>query len=159
MKKNLLTRSGYEKLLKEFEMLSKVERPRLVQEILETGGDGLPSPPLDFQRLVARRHRVERRLKQLQEILSNAEVLVGSNLPPDQVRFNSKVRVVNLATGQERQFRLVGPAEAEALEGGLSMSSPLGRALMGRAAGDKIEVNTPGGRRIYQILEIQMADL
>jgi len=159
MKKNLLTRLGYEKLLKEFELLSQVERPRLVQEILAAAGDGLPSSQQDFQRLVARRQRVERRIEQLQQILSNAEVLVGSNLPADQVRFNSQVRVVNLATGQERQFRLVGPLEAEAWEGGLSMSSPLGRALMGRRLGDMIEVDTPGGRRTYQILEIRMDDL
>jgi transcription elongation factor GreA len=110
----------------------------------------------DLQYHLARRQKVERRIRQVQEIITNAEVLMGGNLPPDQVRFNSRVRVLNLATQREQQFKLVGPVEADAAQGRLSLASPLGRALMGRALGERVELRTPGGMRAYQILEICM---
>jgi|UniRef100_A0A7C3SI40 transcription elongation factor GreA len=159
MGKILLTRTGYQKLLKELEMLSRVERPRVVNEILEDAPDwGIPSDP-DFQRILDRRRWVDRRIQQLQEILANAEVLVGSNLPPDQVRFNARVKLLNLITGKECQFKMVGPLEADASNGCLSTASPLGRALMGRSQGERVELETPAGRRSYLILEIEMDEV
>jgi transcription elongation factor GreA len=156
MEKIQLTRAGYEKLLRELETLSRVERPRVVQEIIEDTPDwGFEAGP-DFQRILDRRRWVDRRIKQLQDILANAEVLVGSNLPPDRVRFNARVRILNLHNGKEQQFKIVGPFEADAGHGRLSTASPLGRALMGHALGDRVEVETPAGKRSYQILEIEM---
>ncbi len=152
----LLTRAGYEKIMRELEFLSRVERPLVVREILETAQEaGIEQNP-DFQSALARRHQVERRIKQLQEILANVEVLVGSNLSPTKVRFNARVKIVNLTTGQEREFRIVGPLEADATAGCLSLASPLGRALMGRVAGERVQVQTPRGMRSYQILGIAM---
>ncbi len=155
MERILLTRAGYEKLVKELELLSRVERPQIVQELLEAAQEGGVENP-DFKSALAQRQRLERRIKQLQQMLTNAEVLVGSNLPPNKVRFNSRVRVLNLATGQEQEFKLVGTAEAEAASGRLSITSPLGKALLGRAPGERVRVDTPGGTRSYQILTIQM---
>ena len=152
----LLTRAGYEKIMRELEFLSRVERPLVVREILETAQEaGIEKNP-DFQSALARRHQVERRIKQLQQILANVEVLVGSNLSPTKVRFNARVKIVNLTTGQEREFRIVGPLEADATAGCLSLASPLGRALMGRVAGERVQVQTPRGMRSYQILGIAM---
>jgi len=151
-----LTRAGYEKLLRELEILSQVERPQVVREILEAVREGRLERDPDFQAVLAQRQRLERRIRQLQQTLANAEVLVGSNLPPNLVRFNSRVRVVNLNTGQEQEFKLVGTVEADAARGDLSISSPLGRALLGRAVGERLPVQTPAGRRTYEILEIQV---
>jgi transcription elongation factor GreA len=156
MEKMLLTRAGYEKIRRELEFLSRVERPQVVQEILETAQEGGIEKNPDFQSALARRRQVEHRIKQLQHTLAHAEVLVGSNLSPHQVRFNARVKIVNLTTGQEREFRIVGPLEADATVGCLSLVSPLGKALMGRAVGDRIQVQTPRGLRFYQILKITM---
>jgi transcription elongation factor GreA len=158
MAKILLTRAGYEKIIKELEILSRVERPQVVHEILETAPEGRLEKNVDFQYTLARRQRLEQRIRQLQQILANAEVLVGSNLPADQVRFNSRVRIVNLDTGREHEFKIVGAVEADAVHGRLSLSSPLGRALLGRAQGEVVRLKTPGGLRAYQILEIQMEE-
>lgn len=154
-----LTRTGYEKLLRELEFLSKVERPQVIRELLEAAREGRVEENPDFKSALAERQKLDRRIKQLQQILANAEVLVGSNLPPNKVRFNCRVRIVNLHTGQEQQFTMVGSLEADAGQGHLSMSSPLGRALLGRAAGDRIRVKTPAGFRLYQILEIHMEEV
>lgn len=156
MEKILLTRAGYEKIIKELEILSRVERPQAVREILEAAQDGRLEKNQDFQAALAQRQRVDKRIRYLQQILTNAEVLVGSNLPPTQVRFNSRVRLINLSQGQEHEFILVSAVEADAGRGQLSITSPLGRALMGRTSGECVHIMTPGGPRSYQILDIQM---
>ena len=154
MEKVLLTRAGYEKLIRELEFLSQVERPQVVREILEAAQEGRVEKNPDFQSALAHRRQLERRIRQLQQTLANAEVLVGSNLSPDKVRFNARVRVVNLSTGQEREYKMVGPLEADAASGRLSLASPLGKALLGSAVGDRLQVQTPRGMRMYQVLEI-----
>jgi transcription elongation factor GreA len=157
MAKILLTRAGYEDILKELRLLSGEERPGLVQEILEATPEwGAVADDPDFQRILARKRRLERRIQYLQQVLANAEVLVGSNLPPDRVRFDCRVTVRHLATGRVQQFRLVGPVEADAQNGRLSTASPLGRALLGRGAGDRVDLETPAGQRSYQILDISV---
>ena len=155
----LLTRAGYEKLVQELEVLSRVERPQAVRELLEAAREGGVEKNPDFKSALAQRQQLDRRIKQLQQTLANAEVLVGSNLPPKRVRFNSQVRVRSLDTGREHEFKLVGSLEADAANGSLSMSSPLGRALMGRASGEKVQIHTPRGLRSYQILEIRVEEI
>jgi transcription elongation factor GreA len=154
MEKILLTRAGYEKLIQELEFLSRVERPQVVQEILEATQEGRVEKNPDFQSALVHRRKLERRIRQLQQTLANAEVLVGSNLSSNKVRFNARVKVVNLNTGQEREYKIVGPLEADVAAGHLSLASPLGQALLGRAVGDRLQVQTPRGIRLYQVLEI-----
>ena len=156
MEKILLTRDGYEKILRELKVLCGEERSSLVQEILESTPEWGGTDDPDFRRILSRRQRLERRVQYLQHILANAEVLVGSNLPPDRVRFNCRVTISHLANGKVQQFRLVGPVEADAQNGRLSTASPLGRALMGRGPGERVDLETPAGRRSYQILDISM---
>lgn len=156
MAKILLTRAGYEEILRELRLLSGEERPGLVQEILEAASEWGAADDPDFKRILARKQRLDRRIHYLQQILANAEVLLGGNLPPDQVRFNCRVTVRHLANGKVQQFRLVGPVEADAQSGRLSTASPLGRALMGRALGDRVDLDTPAGKRSYQILDISV---
>lgn len=154
----LLTRAGYEKILRELEILSRVERPQVVRELLEAAHEGRLEKNQGYQAALAQRQRLEKRIRQLQQILANAEVLVGSNLPPTKVRFNSRVRILNLAHGQEQEFLLVSAVEADAGQGQLSINSPLGRALLGRSLGECFQVQTPGGLRSYRILDIQMEE-
>jgi transcription elongation factor GreA len=157
MAKILLTRAGYGDILKELRLLSGEERSGLVQEILEATPEwGAAASDPDLQRLLARKRRLERRIQYLQQVLANAEVLVGSNLPPDRVRFNCRVTILHLANGKVQQFRLVGPVEADAQNGRLSTASPLGQALLGKSAGDRLDLTTPAGRRSYQILDISV---
>jgi transcription elongation factor GreA len=158
MEKILLTRVGYEKIIKELEILSRVERPQVVRELMEAAQEGRLERNQDFQAALAQRQRLEKRIRQLQQILANAQVLVGSNLPPTKVRFNSRVRIVNLQDDREQEFLLVSAVEADATQGQLSIASPLGRALLGRAQGDCVHIQTPRGHRSYRILAIRMEE-
>jgi transcription elongation factor GreA len=159
MEKILLTRAGYEKLLQELDLLSQVERPQIVQELQEAAYGGRLEKNSDYQSALAQRQKLDRRIRHIQQILSNAEVLVGSNVRPTQVGFNCRVRVRNLATGQEKEFKIVSAVEADAARGFISKTSPLGRALLGRGPGERVAVKTPGGPRTYQILAIEMEEL
>ncbi len=158
MEKILLTRVGYEKIIKELEILSRVERPQVVRELMEAAQEGRLEKNQDFQAALGQRQRLDKRIRQLQQILANAEVLVGSNLPPSKVRFNSRVRIVNLRDGREQEFLLVSAVEADASRGQLSVTSPLGRALLGRARGECVQIQTPRGLRAYRILDIRMEE-
>jgi transcription elongation factor GreA len=158
MEKILLTRIGYEKIIKELEILSRVERPHVVRELMEAAQEGRLEKNQDFQAALAQRQRLEKRIRQLQQILANAQVLVGSNLPPTKVRFNSRVRLVNLRDGREQEFLLVSAVEADVGQGQLSTASPLGRALLGRGPGECVHIQTPRGHRSYRILEIRMEE-
>lgn len=157
--KTLLTWAGYEKLLQELKQLRLVVRPQALTEVMEAAQGGRLEKNREYQEARARQLRVEQRIQRLQQVLSNSEVLVGSNLIPTQVVFNSRVRIQNLVTGQILSFQLVGAEEADPQRGRLSIDSPLGQALVKRAIGDQIRLQTPGGLRFYQILEIQMTEL
>lgn len=157
MKKFLLTRTGYEEMLRELTVLVRKERARVLKELWQATREWGADDP-DLKALLARRQWLENRIRYLQKVLANAEVLVGSNHPPDRVRFNCRVTICHLGNGKIQQFRLVGPLEADAQNGRLSTASPLGRALLGRAAGERVDLETPAGLRSYQILDISVDD-
>ena len=155
MSKALLTMGGYHKLLTELKHLCQVARPQARVELMEAALEGPLENNLAYREARSRHDRVDRRIRQLQQILSESEVLVGSNLTPVTVIFDSRVKVANLQTGKTLTFHLVGAVEADPLHGRLSVTSPLGQALLGRQVGERIRVHAPGGLRDYQILAIE----
>lgn len=159
MTKSFLTRAGYEKLLQELKQLRRLVRPQTLMEVMEAAQNGRLEINHEYLEARARQARVESRIQHLQQVLANSEVLVGSNLTPTRVVFSSQVQIRNLSTGKVLSFQLVGAEEADVRQGRLSVTSPVGRALLGRAIGDQISIQTPGGLRFYQILEIQRSSI
>ncbi len=156
MNKALLTQEGYWKLLQELKRLRRFVRPLILEEVMEAAADGRLEKNESYWEARSRQVQVDRRIHKLQEILSQSEVLVGSNLTPSQVRFNCRVKVCNQATGEISIFHLVSSEEADVRQGYLSIESPMGQALLGRRVGEQIGFHPPGGQRSYQVLEIQM---
>ncbi len=157
MTKSLLTKEGYMKLLQELRRLRRLVRPLILEEVSEAAAEGRLEDNESYWEARRRQAQVDLRIHKLQEIISQSEVLVGNNLTPSQVRFNSRVKVCNLATGEILEFHLVSSVEADVAQGYLSVDSPMGRALLGRKVGERIGFHPPGGQRSYQILEIHMA--
>jgi transcription elongation factor GreA len=157
MPKSLLTQQGYWKLLQELHRLRRFVRPLIVAEVMEAAAEGRLDRNESYWEARHRQAQVERQIHRLQEIISQSEVLVGHNLEPSQVRFNSRVKVCNLATGEIQEFHLVSSVEADVRQGYLSIDSPMGRALLGKKVGERVGFNPPGGQRSYQVLEIHMA--
>jgi transcription elongation factor GreA len=96
----------------------------------------------------------EGRIAELEDKLSRAEVIDVTKLSGTTVKFGATVKLVDEDTDEEKVYQIVGEVEADVRSGRISLSSPIGRALIGKGVGDTVEVATPGGARSYEILDI-----
>jgi transcription elongation factor GreA len=94
-------------------------------------------------------------MNELEYKISNADVIDPNKLPKDKAVFGSRVRLENVDTGEDVEYQLVGPEESNIEEGRISVSSPLGKALLGKKPDDEITVQAPAGRRVYELIEIR----
>ncbi len=150
-----MTAEGYEKLKKELDHLLKVERPKNIKEIEEARAHGDLSENAEYHAAKERQSFIEGRIRELQSKLTMAEVVDTSKLDPNKVAFGAKVTVFDVETEEEKVFHLVGPDEADASNGKISCTSPVGRSLIGKEIGDTVVVNAPAGRIEYEIVDIR----
>ena len=149
-----VTRQGYETLKKELENLKRVERPRNIKAIEEARAHGDLSENAEFDAAKDRQGFIEGRIGELEYKLANADVINIDKLPKDRAVFGNKVLLENIDTGEEVEYQLVGPDESDIGNGRISVSSPLGKAILGKKAGDELTLEVPGGKRIYEIVDI-----
>jgi len=150
-----ITREGYEALKKELENLKRVERPLNIKAIEEARAHGDLSENAEFEAAKERQAFIEARINELQMKLGNADIIDPDKLPRDRAVFGSRVVLENLDTGENVEYQLVGPDESDIEKGKISVSSPLGRALIGQPPGQEVVMEAPGGKRCYEILEIR----
>lgn len=149
-----ITREGYESLKRELEMLKSVERPRNIKAIEEARAHGDLSENAEFEAAKDRQAFIEGRISELGFKLGNAEIIDTDNLSKDRAVFGCRVVLENIDTGEEVRYQLVGPDESDIENGKISVVSPLGKAIIGRAPGDEVILTAPGGKRCYEIVEI-----
>jgi len=149
-----ITREGYEALKKELEHIQKVERPRNIKAIEEARAHGDITENAEFEAAKDRQAFIEGRLNDLGYKLSRADIIDPQKLPKDRAVFASSVLLENTDTGENVKYQLVGPDEANIEEGRISVSSPLGKAIIGKKPGDEIILNAPAGKRFYELIEI-----
>jgi len=149
-----LTPEGYEALSKELENLKRVERPQNIKAIEEARAHGDLSENAEFTAAKERQGFIEGRIGELGFKLANADVINIDNLPRDRAVFGTKVLLENLDTGEEVEYQLVGSDESDIENGRISVSSPLGKAIIGKKPGDELTLEVPGGKRIYELVEI-----
>ena len=154
MEKILLTRAGHAALNDELKTLKSVERPAVIRAIAEAREHGDLSENAEYHAARERQSFIEGSVKELEGILSLAEVVDSSKLS-GPVKFGAKVTVVDEDTDEEKTFQIVGEPEADIERGLLNVKSPLARALIGKEEGDSVEVRTPGGEKSYEILGIE----
>ena len=123
----------------------QVERPRIVQAIAEARAHGDLSENAEYHSAKEAQSHNEGRIVELEDLLQRAEVIDVSKLSGATVKFGATVTVVDKDTEAEKTFQIVGETEADVKAGRMSVSSPTGRAMIGKRAGDTVEVNTPGG--------------
>jgi transcription elongation factor GreA len=153
MEKIPLTRAGYEKLDAELRHLKSVERPEIIQAIAEAREHGDLSENAEYHSAKEKQSFIEGRIKELEGILSLAEVIDTAKLS-GPIKFGAVVRLVDEDTDEERTYQIVGEYEADIENGRLNVRSPLARALIGKVVGDSIEVRTPGGEKSYEVLGV-----
>ena len=149
-----ITKQGYEALKSDLEYLKKVERPKNIKAIEEALDHGDLSENAEFDAAKDRQAFVDARLNELEYKLARAEIIDPQTLPKDRVVFASSVVLENIETGENVTYQLVGPDESNIEEGRISVSSPLGKAIIGKKPGDEIIIEVPGGKRSFELLEI-----
>jgi transcription elongation factor GreA len=153
----ILTPTGYEKLKNDIERLQTVERRKVAERIREAREFGDISENSEYDDAKNEQARLESRIIQLQEKLRSARVIDTSDIPTDVVAIGSRVKVVDVDHGDEDEYEIVGSAEADPANSRLSNESPVGRAILGRRAGDVVEVSVPAGAIRLKIVEIKAA--
>jgi transcription elongation factor GreA len=149
-----MTKEGYQALKKELEYLKSVERPQVIRAIEEARSHGDLSENAEYDAAKERQAFIEGRLSELGYKLGNAEVIEVNNLPKDRAVFACTVVLENIDTGEDVEYQLVGPEESDIQQGRISVTSPLGKAIIGKKAGEEIVLNAPGGKRVYELVEI-----
>jgi transcription elongation factor GreA len=152
MEKRPITRNGYERLRAELSFLRRFVRPQVIEELYNARAYGYKPSNLQYFAARERQAFVEGRIEDLLRKLSLSEIVVGQHLFSTTASFGATVQVEDIDTGHRDCYQLVGPFEADALDGRISIESPMGRALLGRRVGDEVIVYAPGGVRAYQIV-------
>jgi len=154
MDKIPLTRAGHTALNDELKLLKSVERPAVIRAIAEAREHGDLSENAEYHAAREKQSFIEGRVKELEGIISLAEVIDPAALS-GAIKFGATVKLVDEDTDVEKTYQIVGEPEADIEAGKLNLKSPLARALIGKEEGDSIEVRTPGGEKGYEVLSIE----
>lgn len=154
MKKVPMTPEGRRKMQEDLERLLKVDRPKNIQAIAEARAHGDLSENAEYHAAKEMQSFIEGRIHELQDKLARAEVIDPSRLNHNRAAFGARIKVLDVEADVEYLFILVGPEEADVKAGKISISSPVGRALLGKEVGDTAEVKAPARTMEYEILEI-----
>lgn len=154
MDKVPMTQAGLTALEIELKKLKSEERPAVIEAIAEARAHGDLSENAEYSAARERQSFIEGRIKELEGVISAAQVIDPASLSGDTVKFGAKVVIVDENTDVEVRYQIVGHYEANADHGRISVNAPMARALIGKAIGDSVEVRTPQGVRSYEILEV-----
>ncbi len=149
-----MTARGYEQIKQDLKQLRSVDRPKNVEDIEEAIAHGDLSENAEYHAAKERQGHLEARISLLDDRIARAQVIDPSSQDTDQVRFGCTVRLQDVETGEEVRYTIVGEDESDASQGRISVTSPVGRALVGKAVDDSVEVKVPKGTREFDVLEI-----
>ena len=142
------------KLKKELADLKHELTFKLPKELAAAAAHGDLSENAEYEAAKHRQDFVRSRIAQIEGRIRELSMYTLSSIPQGVVAYGSRVTVADADSGDEVEYRIVFPEEVDAAKGHISLSSPIGRALMSKAEGDEVEVQTPGGRRTYQIVAL-----
>jgi transcription elongation factor GreA len=149
-----ITPNGYQKLQEELSRLLKVDRPKNIRDIAEARAHGDLSENAEYHAAKERQSFLEGRIQELKTKIALADVIDPSKITQSRTAFGATVKVLDIDTDEEKSFFLVGPEEADAKNGKISISSPVGKALINKEIGDVVTINAPARTMEFEILEI-----
>ena len=150
-----ITKQGYDRLRAELQRLQKEERPAVIVAIEEARGHGDISENAEYEAAKEKQAMIEGRINDLLQKIGCCEIIEGGNGHQDRIIFGSTVVIEDLESEEQITYRMVGPFEADIQSGTLSVTSPLGKALIGRQEGDEIKVQTPKGLKEFEVVQIR----
>jgi transcription elongation factor GreA len=150
-----LTAEGLKKIQDEYEYLTDTRRKEVAQMIAEAKAEGDISENAGYDEAKTAQGFLEGRIRELENLLKNAQIIEESDKPKGEVSLGRTVMVREDGTDSEESYTIVGSVEADPTSGRISNSSPIGKALLGKRVGQKATVQTPGGELIFEILKIE----
>ena len=150
-----MTADGLAKLKSELESLKNSERPNIIKAIAEARDHGDLSENAEYHAAREKQSFIEGRISELENKISRAEVIDISSLDNSKVAFGATVQITDLSNDKTHTFTIVGADESDIEKNLISISAPLGRAMINKTLNDVIEVTTPGGQKEYQINSIK----
>ena len=149
-----ITREGLEKLREELRHILTVERPGNIKAIEEARSHGDLSENAEYHAAKERQSFLGAKINELEMAINRSEVIEIDELRGERIVFGTKVELENLANGRKVTYQLMGPYESDPESGKISVTSPLGKALIGKEEGDIVKIKTPGGTQEFEVLEI-----
>jgi transcription elongation factor GreA len=156
MEKIPFTPQGLAQIKKELAHLKGTERQAVINAIAVAREHGDLSENAEYHAAREKQSFIEGRISELEDVTSRAEVIDAAKLSGDKVTFGTTVGLVDEDTDEESSYHIVGPYETDLTKRMISTSSPIARAVVGKAVGDSVEVQTPGGIKTYEILSIDL---
>jgi transcription elongation factor GreA len=148
------TAEGLKKLREELDQLKNIERPKASQAIAEARDKGDLSENAEYDAAKEAQGMLEMRIAKLEEVHSNARLIDESHLDLSKVLVLSKVKIKNQQNGMEMNYTLVAESEADLKTGKISVTSPIGKGLLGKSVGQVAEITVPNGKLNFEVLEI-----
>jgi transcription elongation factor GreA len=149
-----MTPGGHEKLHKQLRHLREVERPKNVRDIELALEHGDLRENAEYHAAKERQGHIDGQLKWLESLIATAQIINPATLSGDRVIFGATVTLID-GDDEKVRYQIVGEHESDLPQGLISYASPLARALIGKSEGDEISVQTPGGRRTYEIESVE----
>ncbi|MDR2581677.1 MAG: transcription elongation factor GreA [Fibromonadaceae bacterium] len=147
------TKETYDLLVQELDTLKKVERPRILQEIADARAQGDLSENFEYHAAKDQQGKIESRIQFLEDRVARAVILSLDTTSADRILFGATVKVKDLSSSKESEYTLVSPEGSDPANGKISSVSPIGKALLGKTKGDKVEVQTP-----KKIIKLEILD-
>ncbi len=154
MKRVHLTREGYERMVEELEYLKQVKRKEISSAIEHARSLGDLKENAEYHTAKDAMAENEKKIRQLEDKLARADIIDDKKIDASKAYIGAKVTLIDLDTDDEIEYTLVGQDEANALEGLISITSPVGKALLGHKVDDVIEIEVPAGTLSYKIIKI-----
>ena len=151
-----ITRKGYEQLQEDLKRIKKVERPKVIQAIAEARSHGDLSENAEYHAAKERQSFVEGRIKDLENRLASAEIIDKNQLTEEKVVFGTTVYLLDHTTRETKKYTLVGQHESDLKNNKISVTSPVGKGLIGYKVGDKVMITTPARTLHYEIVKISI---
>jgi transcription elongation factor GreA len=149
-----MTVEGHRRLKEELEHLKKVERPAVVEEIETARAHGDLRENAEYHAAKEKQGFVEGRIREVEAKLANTEIIDPKKLSGDRVVFGATVTIYNFDTDEESTYQIVGDDEADIQENKISYKSPIARALIAKEVADEVKIETPGGVRHVEIVDV-----
>ncbi len=149
-----MTKEGYDLLTKELHNLKNKERPAIIEAIAIARDHGDLKENAEYHSAREKQGFIEGRIKELETVTGRAEIIDYQKFNDQKIRFGATVDLIDEDSEKEIRYHIVGHYEADISRNLLSLKAPIARALIGKETGDSVEVNSPGGKKFYEVMDV-----